>query len=185
MRAADAKCLFPHGVDRDGAPVIFFRGALYDSTKASPDTYVMLAAHAIDWALRRSEHCAITCLVHSASVPGAPNEGTDVTFIKGFVQTLSDNFPERLKRLAIYPFPWYGRAIWAMVRVFVDKRTQDKVLLVPHSGKGLPPEITAIVDPSQIPESCGGTDTRAIIDVGSTFLPAITNSNENASEVKE
>ena len=66
----------------------------------------MVAAHVIQWALRGSKHTGVTVLVHSAAVAGAPNEGTDTNFIKGFVQTLGDNFPERLKKLAIYPFPW-------------------------------------------------------------------------------
>lgn len=50
-----------------------------------------------------------------------------MNFIKLFTQALSDNYPERLKRLILFPFPWYGRAIWGVVKVFVDKRTQDKV----------------------------------------------------------
>lgn len=86
------------------------------------------------------------------------------------LQTLSDNFPERLKRLAIYPFPWYGRAIWSVVKVFVDKRTQDKVLLVSQqSGKGLPSEIESIMDPAEIPECCGGLDSRPVLDLESTL----------------
>eukprot|EP01035_Chromulina_nebulosa_P019936 gene19936-25899_t len=173
LRALSSKCFFPHGVDRDGAPVLYFRGALYDSKKASSDAYVMVASHGIDYALRNSNHSSVTVLVHAVAVPGAPNENTDTNFIKGFVQTLSDNFPERLKRLAIYPFPWYGRAIWSLVRVFVDKRTQEKVLLISHSGKGLPKEITDIVDPSEIPECCGGTDTRPIIDLETTLADRV------------
>lgn len=86
LRCLSTKCFFPHGVDRDGAPVLFFRGALYDSTKASSEMYVLSAAHAIDYALKHSKHTAITCMVHAIAVPGAPNEGTDINFIKGFVQ---------------------------------------------------------------------------------------------------
>jgi hypothetical protein len=76
----------------------------------------------------------ITVLIHSAHVPGAPNAPPDMDFIKLFVKVLSNNYPERLKRLIIYPFPWYGRAIWSVVRMFVDPRSQDKVLLLSSSS---------------------------------------------------
>jgi hypothetical protein len=32
--AMGIQCFFPHGTDRDGTPVLYFRGALYDNTKA-------------------------------------------------------------------------------------------------------------------------------------------------------
>ena len=87
---------------------------------------------------------------------------------------MGDNFPERLKKLAIYPFPWYGRAIWAVVRVFVEKRTQDKVFLIPHSGKGLPKDITDLVDPNNIPVSCGGFDKSVITNPVTTLAPEMS-----------
>ena len=45
-------------------------------------------------------------------------------------KVLSDNYPERLKRLVLYPFPWWARTIWSMVGVFLDKRTAEKVVLL-------------------------------------------------------
>ena len=86
IKCLSAKCFFAHGVDRDGAPVLYRRGALYDSKRGAPETYVLVAAHAIAHALRNSKHCAITCMVHAVAVPGAANENTDINFIKGFVQ---------------------------------------------------------------------------------------------------
>ena len=137
--ALSAGCFFTHGKARDGTPVLYMRGALYDGSKASPEAYVLAAAHAIIHALSHSTELNVTVLVHAVNVPGAPNDNADLTFIKGFISVLSDNFPERLKRLAIFPFPWYGRAIWSILKVFVDKRTQNKVMLLSGDGTSIPP----------------------------------------------
>ncbi len=85
------------------------------------------------------------------------------------MQVLSDNYPERLKRLAIFPFPWYGRAIWSICKVFLDKRTQDKVLLLSHSGSDIPEELKAFMDVNEMPECCGGKNKRPHIDLLATL----------------
>lgn len=112
----------------------------------------------------------MTVVVHSSAVPGVPNAtGADMNFIKLFIQVLSDNYPERLRKLVIFPFPWYGRAIWGVVKVFVDKRTQDKIMLLSSSSSGIPAELSEIVDPADIPECCGGYSKGRIIDLMDTL----------------
>ncbi len=83
---------------------------------------------------------------------------------------LSDNFPERLKRLVLYPFPWYGNAIWKLIKNFIDARTADKVLLINcDETDPVPPEVAAFVDPKQIPRSMGGQDDRPVINLEQTL----------------
>ena len=124
-------CFFSHGKALDGTPILFFRGAFYDSKVATPLQYVLAAAYVIDSVMAQSDQISVTVLVHACGIKGAPNESADINFIKKFVQILSDNYPERLKRLVIYPFPWFGRALWSVIKMFVDKRSQDKVVLLP------------------------------------------------------
>ena len=51
----------------------------------------------------------VTVIVHSSAVEGVENStGADMNFIKMFAQVLGDNYPERLRNLIIFPFPWYG-----------------------------------------------------------------------------
>ena len=167
-----SKVMFYHGTARDGSPVIYFRGGLYDKNLATPETHVLGAAHAIDEALKHGSTINVTVMVNTANVDGGPNATADMNFIKAFVAVLSDNYPERLKRLILYPFPWWGRTIWSMVGVFLDKRTADKVVLLSgdvSSSAPPPKELFDYVDAREIPTCCGGVDERPIIDMTSTL----------------
>jgi hypothetical protein len=168
----DSKVMFYHGTARDGTPVIYFRGGLYDKNKAPPETHVLGAAHCIDEALRQASTINVTVLVNTANVDGGPNAPADMNFIKAFVAVLSDNYPERLKRLILYPFPWWGRTIWSMVGVFLDKRTADKVVLLSGdvaSAAPPPKELFDYVDAREIPVCVGGVDERPIVDMSATL----------------
>eukprot|EP01040_Poterioochromonas_malhamensis_P011185 gene11185-12186_t len=153
--AFGTKCFFPYGQAKDGSPIVYMRGGLYDAN---------IAAYTIDYSLRQYPDQVLTKQL------SGPNQAADNNFIKLFIQVLSDNYPERLKRLAIFPFPWYGRAIWGVLKVFVDKRTQDKVMLLSKgSDKGIPPELADVLDINQVPEFMGGTCKTPIIDLLETL----------------
>ena len=158
-------CFFAHGQALDGTPTLYFRGALYDSKAATPMQYALSAAYVIDTALARSHQSTFTVIVHVARVPGAPNEGADLNFIKSFIKVLSDNYPERLRRLVLYHFPLFGRVVWSIVKVFVDKRSQDKVILLTGVNGELPSQLLNYVDRRAIPQCCGGLDTTPVRDV--------------------
>jgi hypothetical protein len=51
--AFQTKCFFPYGRAKDGSPVVYMRGGLYDSNKATPEQFVMAAAYTIEWSLRQ------------------------------------------------------------------------------------------------------------------------------------
>jgi hypothetical protein len=163
-------CMFYHGTARDGTPVIYFRGGLYDKNKAAPELFVLGAAHCIDTALSLCNTINVTVLVYTGHAEGGPNAPADMNFIKAFVAVLSDNYPERLKRLILYPFPWWGRTIWSVASMFVDKRTQEKVVLLPGDGTNTPPkELYDYVDPREIPAVCGGVDKRPLVNMMDTI----------------
>jgi hypothetical protein len=109
--------------------------------------------------------------------------------------------PERLNKLIIYPFMWYGRAIWNFIKVFIDKRTQDKVVLLAEnsswsssssggsSGCRVPQEVSKYIYLEDIPVCCGGTNTDPPLDILSTLPPdstpaaAITSSFSSSTAV--
>ena len=53
--------------------------------------------------------------------------------------------------------------------MFVDKRTQDKVLLYPGSAKGVPQEILEFIDIDEIPECCEGNNKAPVADMMDIF----------------
>jgi hypothetical protein len=72
---------------KDGSPVVYMRGGLYDCNKATPEQFVLAAAYTIDWSLRQyPEEVNVTVIVHTVNVPNGPNQGADMAFIKLFTQ---------------------------------------------------------------------------------------------------
>jgi hypothetical protein len=162
--------LFHHGAARDGTPVMYFRGGMYDKRLGSPHMHVLAAAQCMDEALKHSGSMTMTLMLHVGRVPGGINAKADMEFIKLFATVLTSYYPERLQRLIIYPLPWWGLSIWNMASVFLDKGTVDKVVLVAGDVKAPPPnELFNYVDASEVPISCGGTDERATPDMNGTL----------------
>jgi pimeloyl-ACP methyl ester carboxylesterase len=81
--------------------------------------------------------------------------GFDVSAGMLIVQTLSAHYPERLKRIVMTNTPFVFNAFWALVKVFLDARTSEKVLFCKQeeipAKLGLPLE--------QLPPFLGGTSS--------------------------
>lgn len=88
LRAAiSTGCFFPYRTARDGTPVVYMRGGLYDNVKATPEQFVLAAAYAIEYSLKmHPKQINVTVVVDTVIIPGAPNLGADMTFIKLFVK---------------------------------------------------------------------------------------------------
>lgn len=87
LAAFQTQCFFPYGRAKDGSPVVYMRGGLYDCNKATPEQYVLAAAYTIDWSLRQyPDQTNVTVLVHTVNIPGGPNQSADTNFIKLFIQ---------------------------------------------------------------------------------------------------
>ena len=80
-------CFFPYKTARDGTPCVYMRGGLYDNAKATPEQFVLAASYAIEYSLRtHPDQINVTVVVDTVIIPGAPNLGADMTFIKLFVK---------------------------------------------------------------------------------------------------
>eukprot|EP01041_Mallomonas_annulata_P004387 gene4387-8735_t len=151
-------CMFVHGVARNGTPVLLFRNATYDKSKASSQEFVLAAAYCMNMALSRAPRTKVTVLIHTAASPGCVNGPADTAFIKAFITVMADNFPESLSKMIIYPFPWMAHVIWSMVKVFIDAKTRSKVQLISGSSREIIcRELFTYVEEDQIPESCWGS----------------------------
>jgi hypothetical protein len=156
VAALAAKAFVVGGKTKDGDPTMFFRGAYYDTSIATANDYCLAAAHAMDVALEGTGRLQVVVISITAPVEGQRNEPADINFLKGFVSTLSNNFPERMKAAYIFPFPFFGRVVWSVVKVCMDKRTQDKIHCLGYDKAGVPPEILSVVDIDEMPAICRG-----------------------------
>jgi hypothetical protein len=85
--AFQTQCFFPYGQAKDGSPLVFMRGGLYDANVATPLQYVLAAAYTIDYSLRQyPDQVNVTVIVHTVNIPGGPNQSADTNFIKLFSQ---------------------------------------------------------------------------------------------------
>jgi hypothetical protein len=85
--ALNTNCFFTFKNAIDGTPVVYMRGGLYDSSVASPEHFVLAAAHAIEWSLKcNPDQINVTVVCDTTIIPGAPNLGADMNFIKPFVK---------------------------------------------------------------------------------------------------
>lgn len=84
--AVSTNCFFFHGLDREGCPVLYMRGARYDNRVASFESYVLLAAHIIDHVIEATGAPQVTVIVYTAYIPGAPNLDVDTQFIRRFTE---------------------------------------------------------------------------------------------------
>lgn len=163
-KVMETQCLYVKGRTKDGTPLLVFRGGFYDNTVASSDQYVLAAVYLLEKMVSLGMD-KVTVLVNVASLPGGVNAPPDVSFIKQLASVLSDNYPERLHRLVIYPFPWFGVAVWNVVKLFIDQRTRDRIVMI--SGKATqgaptPQKLYDYVDPDQLAPMLGGTDASPI-----------------------
>lgn len=73
-------------VAKDGTPIVFMRGGMYDNRSYPDDAplqYVLLAAHSIEAVLRlHPNEINVTVIVHTIRVEGGANVSPDLTFIK-------------------------------------------------------------------------------------------------------
>jgi hypothetical protein len=79
---------------------------------------------------------------------------------KAFVQIASkigqDYYPEILGKMFILNSGWMFKGIWSVVKGWIDKKTQNKIIIVSGSGKK---ELLEHIDEDKLPDFLGGTCT--------------------------
>jgi hypothetical protein len=166
LKCLDTGICIPYGRAKDGSPIMVFRGAFYDKKIASPEDYALAFAYAIEETLRNTGELSITVLANARAFDGAPNAPAELAFVKKLISTLSDNFPERLKKTVLFPMPWYARVMKSAVSMFMDPRSMSKIIFSGHDANHRAPEVEKCIDWEQLPEIVGGTNTRLLPSMG-------------------
>ena len=85
------------------------------------------------------------------------SHGFDVSAGMLIIQTLSAHYPERLKRIVMTNTPFVFNAFWALVKVFLDERTSQKILFCKQAE--IPGKLNIPLE--QLPPFLGGSSSYA------------------------
>ena len=169
----EIKRLYPHGyhrTDKIGRPVYI---ELYDKTDVKGLFKVTTEEKMINYYIKQYERQIKYIFPACSAVVQKPVEqsctildanGIGITSlvgpIKGFLKLASDigqdYYPEMLGKMTIVNTGIFFRAIWSMVKSFIDPKTQSKIKLLSSSYKD---ELLKLVDEDNLPKFFGGKCT--------------------------
>ena len=169
----DIKRLYPHGyhrTDKIGRPVYI---ELYDKTDVKGLFKVTTEEKMINYYIKQYERQIKYIFPACSAVVQKPVEqsctildanGIGITSlvgpIKGFLKLASDigqdYYPEMLGKMTIVNVGMFFRAIWTLVKGFIDPKTQSKISLLKSNYKD---ELLKLVDEDKLPSFFGGKCT--------------------------
>ena len=79
-------CFHIHGQDHEGSPILYFRWGLYDSSKASPEQYMLTIGHLLEYVLQCSGASNVVVYVDLSIVEGGVNAYADMEMLRHIIQ---------------------------------------------------------------------------------------------------
>ena len=169
----EIKKLYPHGyhrTDKLGRPVYI---ELYDKTDVNGLFKVTTEEKMVKYYIKQYERQIKYIFPACSAVVQRPVEQSCTILdangigifslvgpIKGFVKLASDigqdYYPEMLGKMTIINVGFLFRAIWSMVKSFIDPKTQSKINLLKSSYKE---ELLKLIDEDKLPSFLGGKCT--------------------------
>jgi len=128
-----------HGPARDGTGVIYFEPARYDCKAQDEETYALALCHLLDDALAPDVDGQLTVVVDVRADSESPNPKPMelMSFGRMAINILSVNYPERLRRVVVYPVPWVATMFVSMVKRMMDAPTREKLVVISGDDKAL------------------------------------------------
>ena len=121
--------MYVQGHDRQGRPVVIFRPARDKDGVGSILTKVRFYVWTLEQAIARmrpGEH-QMVWLVDMNGYRVGPSDLKRISLAKALLETMQNQYPERVARVIMVQPPWYFRMLFAMVRPLISQRTLDKV----------------------------------------------------------
>jgi len=164
------KKLYPHGyhkTDKIGRPVYI---ELYNETKVKELFKITTEEKMVKYYIKQYERqikyifpaCSAVVkrpVEQSCTILNAKGIGITSLFgpIKGFVKLASDigqdYYPEMLGKMTIINVGFLFRAVWSLVKSFIDPKTEAKISLL---GGSYETALLALVDEQNLPQRLGG-----------------------------
>jgi len=115
-----------HGTDNEGHPLIVYRSCLHLPHDRDVEE---MGRMALWWAecvvsLMPPDKSKATILIDRV---GAGTSNQDMEFVRHAAALFQNNYPERLHRAIVYPSGIVFYSIWALVKLFLDPVTAQKV----------------------------------------------------------
>jgi len=120
----------------DGTGVLFMELARYDVQAQPVSIYVQGACHILDQALPPESLDQVTVVIDTRGGRGWPNpKPLQVkAFLQEVTQALTQRYPERCRRIIVYPVPWFAGFLVSMGKRLLDPNTRKKLHVIPAEG---------------------------------------------------
>jgi hypothetical protein len=121
---------------KDGSRIFHLVPARFDLSIATAQVYALAAALYLDRLLSRctTEKVSLICDVRGGRGWANPTPWSLLPFVQATSSLLGRHFPERLKRMVLYPMPSSAVWVWAAAQKFLDADTASKVVVVGLDG---------------------------------------------------
>jgi hypothetical protein len=121
---------------KDGSRIFHLVPARLDLSLATAQVYALAAALYLDRRLSRhtTEKISLICDVRGGRGFANPTPWTLLPFIQATSSLLGKHFPERLRRMVLFPMPSSAVWVWAAAQKFLDTDTASKVIVVGLDG---------------------------------------------------
>ncbi|KAK1744917.1 hypothetical protein QTG54_004208 [Skeletonema marinoi] len=121
---------------KDGSRIFHLVPARFDLSIATAQVYALAAALYLDRLLSRSstEKISLICDVRGGRGWANPTPWSLLPFVQATSSLLGRHFPERLKRMVLYPMPSSAVWVWCAAQKFLDADTASKVVVVGLDG---------------------------------------------------
>jgi len=147
------KCyLPPNAVDAGGRTLVVIRSSRFDPKVRDLDTALKAVIYQIDEAVRARPATQFAIFYDRNEFSIGKN--LDRALVQGVVSTLSDNYPETLGAVYIYPSGAVANMVFKFAKNFMDPRTAAKVHMVTTDAM-----LATLIPLEFIPTTYGGSST--------------------------
>ncbi|KRW99269.1 CRAL-TRIO domain [Pseudocohnilembus persalinus] len=145
------------GTDRFGRPVGFSltRFVFPKDVKYRLDQYIQRYGVYLYNLMRKGEGKCDTFFV-IMDVGKISNKNVDLSITKEQVFYIQKYFPETLHKIYLIHADFFTRMLWSTVKIFIDQKTRDKVVMIKSDYDLIYKELSKDLDDEVIPEVYGG-----------------------------
>ena len=112
---------------QNDCPIIVVRSCRYDPLHRNLQDSVLATIYVLESALKESKNYEVCVFYDRSGFEFSKN--WDLEYLKAVIHVLSNNYPETLSKVYIYPSGPILGMVWPMVKAVLDERTANKVCM--------------------------------------------------------